>query len=368
VSGATLVAVRPLFRYCYRRDAWVLRLVGERIGPVLRSRTDWVSERSEPELTRAADRVGQLPRSRLIRPRTGLLAIAVTLAAAALGFLASRTIGSHQSSVAPRAQAASGVFSVSLPAGWRRQAAEPAQRYGLSDTITFAPATFARGEMLLVGRTATPASGLLPPSVLAAVARTASPEAVQLGGTMFYRYRSTAGVGSPASVYALPTTVGTIVGVCLAPAASSGFTGRCEQLLGTLKLASGTHTLGPSPGYAAALSAAIKKLNAVRSNAGSQLSAARSAPREASAATELAVAHADAASTIRRLSAGPASPANSALAAALRTTAAAYAALARAANHGDVRGYNEARASLAHAAGGLKSAFAQLRALGYSVA
>lgn len=366
VSAATLVALRPLFRYSYERDAWVLRVLGEWIGPVLRSRTEWVSEWTEPRPTNLGDRLDEPPEPRRIRPRARLLAIGATLTAAALGFVAARTIGSHQSGLTPHEQAALGVLRVSLPAGWRRQAAGPTQGYGLTDEITLAPATSAGGEMLL-GRTATPASGLLPPRVLSTVAPAANPQAVQLGGTTFYRYQSTAsGASSSASVYALPTTGGTIVGVCVAPGASSSFTGSCEQLLGTLRLTPGTHALGPSPGYPAALSAAIQKLNAVRASAGSQLSAAGSARREASAAQELATAHAYAASAILRLSAGSATEANSALAAALRMTGDEYAALARAATRADVSGYNAARASLAHAAGALKSAFAQLRALGYA--
>jgi hypothetical protein len=36
VSPPTLVAMRPLFRYSPGRDAYVLRLAGNRTGPVLR--------------------------------------------------------------------------------------------------------------------------------------------------------------------------------------------------------------------------------------------------------------------------------------------------------------------------------------------
>jgi hypothetical protein len=38
VPPAALALLRPLFKYHYRRDAWILRAVGDRIGPVLRPR------------------------------------------------------------------------------------------------------------------------------------------------------------------------------------------------------------------------------------------------------------------------------------------------------------------------------------------
>ena len=38
VRRSVFVAVRPFFRWSYGREAWVLRLVGRRVGPVLRVR------------------------------------------------------------------------------------------------------------------------------------------------------------------------------------------------------------------------------------------------------------------------------------------------------------------------------------------
>ena len=35
IGRMTLAALRPLFRYSYRREAWVLRLGGTKYGPVL---------------------------------------------------------------------------------------------------------------------------------------------------------------------------------------------------------------------------------------------------------------------------------------------------------------------------------------------
>jgi hypothetical protein len=36
VASPLLAGARPLFRYSYSRDAYVLRLVGRRLGPVIR--------------------------------------------------------------------------------------------------------------------------------------------------------------------------------------------------------------------------------------------------------------------------------------------------------------------------------------------
>lgn len=35
VSRSVLKLLWPIFRYTYQRDGWVLRIVGERVGPVL---------------------------------------------------------------------------------------------------------------------------------------------------------------------------------------------------------------------------------------------------------------------------------------------------------------------------------------------
>ncbi|HEY5198285.1 MAG TPA: hypothetical protein VIJ51_14795 [Solirubrobacteraceae bacterium] len=39
MSGRTIAALGPLFRYSPVRDAYVLRIVGRRRGPVLKRRT-----------------------------------------------------------------------------------------------------------------------------------------------------------------------------------------------------------------------------------------------------------------------------------------------------------------------------------------
>ena len=48
VPPLALTLLRPLFRYHYRRDAWILRSVGDRVGPVLRPRDHPVEAHAEP--------------------------------------------------------------------------------------------------------------------------------------------------------------------------------------------------------------------------------------------------------------------------------------------------------------------------------
>ena len=54
-----LVLLRPLFEYEFRRDAWVLRGIGNRVGPVLRPRAEPEQSPSEPRRTGRFDRTDE---------------------------------------------------------------------------------------------------------------------------------------------------------------------------------------------------------------------------------------------------------------------------------------------------------------------
>ncbi|MGI8412323.1 MAG: hypothetical protein ACR2LV_05425 [Solirubrobacteraceae bacterium] len=290
------------------------------------------------------------------------------LVAAVLGFtLASATTG-HESPPAPGQHASAGLLQVSFPSGWRRQAPPATPRLGLSDEIALTPTAPAAGS-LIVGRSAGPSQGLLPKSLLAALPRAPTPQIVTLGPTSFYRYPDLSPRGTRVfeSVYALPTGVGTILGVCLMPRPSPSFTSSCERILQTLRLSSGKLPPGPSPSYATGLSTAVSKLNAARSLAGAQLSRAHDAHGQATGAMALYAAHEQAASALARLNAGSASAANSALVSALRKVGDAYLTLGRAAMRNDSRSYSAAGASVMRAIHVLNSGFAQLSRLGYPI-
>lgn len=367
VPGAVLLALRPLLRHSAWRDAWILRGVGERYGPVLRHRparsapaplgVGWRWRRSEGP-----------PRSRL-RSRSTLLALPAAAVAAVLGFAIAERFGGGQPLPALDQRAVSGVVQVSFPSDWRRRTAPVIPTLGLTDELALAPAASA-GPRLVLGRSATAGPTLLPPALLAALPQAPRPQVVTLGNASFYRYLnlSPRGVRTSESVYALPTTAGTIIAACIADKPGSGFTARCERLLATVRLSSAkVLALSPSPSYGQALQAALSRLDSVRSSAGTRMSGAPAASVQAAAATELADAYHQAAAALSSLSPGPATAANSAVADALQRSGDAYRALAHATARSQKRAYASARSSVLSDASALQSALVSLGGFGYQV-
>ncbi len=374
-----LAALSPLFRYSDWRDAWVLRVIGERYGPVLlRADAEFedVYQRPASRLRRRIakaqlSRSERAPRALPLRGSGLLLTLAAMAiaAAAAVGFTVARSGANGGAVPALTRHASAGLLRLSAPSDWRRATSPVVAQLGLDDGIALSPAR-SRGEMLVIGRTVTPDPQLLPQTLLASLASAPTPQIVSLGHATFYRYLSLSPRGghSPESVYAMSTTIGTVLGVCIAPKARVSFISSCERSLATLSVGSGkTLPPGPIPGYASALSLAIKQLNAVRTAVGSQLLTASAATAQARAANSLAGAYAQAAATLSHLTAGPAGAANSAVVAALALNETAYRALARAASLQESASYSAARASLRHAASALTAAYSGLAAFGYSV-
>jgi hypothetical protein len=225
------------------------------------------------------------------------------------------------------------------------------------------------GEMLLVGRTVSGDPQLLPHTLLDSLSSVPAPQTVTLGSATVYRYLNLTPRGQKTeSIYAMSTTVGTVLGICVAPAVQTSFIGSCERSLATLVLTSGTALPpGPLPGFASALDAAIRRLNGVNASVGSQLASATAAAAQAKAADALAVADAQAATTLLPLHAGPATGAKFAVVAALRLADKAYLALGRAASRQDPTGYRAARASVAQANTALTTAYSRLATFGYRV-
>jgi len=297
--------------------------------------------------------------------------VGLGLLAAAAGFFVARSGGGRATPVPLSRHAANGLIQVAFPADWRRSAARAPALLRLTEQLAVAPEGDT-GWGLVIGRS--PATGdqrLLPTALLSALARAPVPGVVVLGKLKWYRYLnlSPRGGGPPReSIYALPTSRGTVLAACIGPASDRmGLISSCERVLSTLRLISSTAlTPGPDVAYARALNAVIAKLNTIRTRAGAQLRAGgRSAA--ARAAATLAAAHISAAGTLGRLDAGSAQAANRALTNALRMTGAAYAALGSAAASQAPARYRSARASLVVAMQALGVAFAQLSRLGYPV-
>ncbi len=301
-----------------------------------------------------------------ISPPSVALILTCTLVAAALGFTIARSAGGQQSLPVGPAQASKGLLRISIPSGWQPHTSPDLQPLALTDEMALRPATDGVGT-LVIGRIATPQPSVLPQSWLATLRQ--APQRVTLGGARFTRYLDSApqaGSGSE-SLYVVPTRAGIVVGVCLARDANSSFAGTCQRVLATLRLSSTVLGPGLSAEYAASLSTTLRNLNAARISADIQLRGARDARHQAIAESELAIAHAAAATVLLRLNAGQASAANFAVSSALRTTSDAYGALALAAARSDAHRYDLAQASLARATTELYTAFAKLRAFGYGV-
>jgi len=305
------------------------------------------------------------------RPDTVLVALLLVcvVLVSVVGFGLAR---GHGTSPAPApaldVHASVGLLRVSIPSGWHRGAPPRGPQLGLQDELALVGNR--SGGILVLGRTATSDPSLLPSSLLAVLPGTPTAQIVSLGGERLYRYLnlSPRGASGQESVYALPSTIGTIVGVCYVHGAGPGFASTCERIVGTIRPVSGSVlALGPSVSYAQGLRAVIAKLTSARSAAGARLRSARTPRGQAKAAGALAAAYSDAGSAVARLSAGPAQTASDALSVALTASGHAYAALADAASHNDAKGYSAASGSVARAAGALRAAFSRLAGFGYRV-
>jgi ATPase family associated with various cellular activities (AAA) len=292
----------------------------------------------------------------------GLAGIVV---AATLGLLlADSTESTALPALARRVTA--GPVVVSYPSSWQMTAPAFLGGFALSHSVDLSP-RHSHQQLLMLGTSAGPGDLLLPARMVAAPSHPVAGQMVRLGSMWFYRFPSVLlrrGQGR-ASVYALTTTAGVVLSICRPP--SVEFIAACERVLGALMLRPGVHTLVSSPGYARSLSDVIARLDAVRLIASSELAAAQTTNAQARVEGRLASASAQAGSAIARLKAGPAWAANARLASALKMTAGAYAAMARAASQQDTVAYRAASASLAAATAATDSALGDLAQFGYRV-
>jgi hypothetical protein len=304
----------------------------------------------------------------LISSRSAVLASLSVLFAAALGFGIARATGGSQPRTLRNKHAAAGLVQITFPSAWREERPPFAPALGLAHELAIGPGSPGRGIFVL-GTSDTKNGTSLPNPLVAVLSSRPPARIVTLGGARFYRYADVhvGATGSSGPVYTLPTTVGTVIGVCI-PQGAPRFPSSCEAILATMRLVSATALPpGQDESYAAALNTGINKLNEAGTKAVALLSSARTARAQAEAAAELATAYGDADAALRALSAGPAAAANSAVVVALRTTADAYAALAAAAARNDTRAYRTASSTVVRANAALLSALSRLRSFGYRV-
>src|SRR5579872_2098934 len=168
------------------------------------------------------------------------IALVAALGAAALAFvIAHKPHAAAAPTPALVTQLRSGVLSVSVPASWHRLSPPSGPGVPLSDEIVAGAGVPGTG-ILILGLTSTPAS-TLPQPLLRALPHAPTAQIVTLHGTSFYRYLGLTprGAGGSESVYALPTSAGTVLGQCFQRSAAPAFAATCERVIATVKLASG---------------------------------------------------------------------------------------------------------------------------------
>ncbi len=304
-------------------------------------------------------------------PRLLLLAVVGALVAAVVGFLitSSGSKKAHSSAPAPLtglAQASS--LSLKTPSGWRQQQSIPA-----IDGVTLEHALAVQastGAELVVAPVTSDGATLLPASLLATLPTPPTGEPISLPPYTLLRYPE---LGSTkAYVYAIPTTAGTLLGVCLPPPAGgqTATAAQCERMLATVRYGSAAAaTIGPSSSYGQAVSTALSQLNTTGAAAHAELQSARTPAGQAAGAERLAAAYEQAARALAGAHPEPAAEAvNGKLATALKRAAAAYGAMAAAARRNDGGAYRNARSQVRGSISAVEAAFGELQKLGYKLA
>ena len=331
-------------------------------------------EQPEPEPAREQPEPVPHPPEPAQRRTSILVAALVAALAATVGFVDAPTSRSAPRGALALAQSAStDGFSISYPREWRSVAMTnpAAASLKLSRPVTLVPST-AEGGAFIAGTTLATDATLLPKGFGATLLSAPEGAAVKLGAWTFRRYLNLlpAGAGTPETVYALPSTGGTVIASCVAPTANATmFAATCERIVATLRLASATALPPtPNPAFGRALSAVVRTLDAARTIDGQRLTSANHPSEQAAAARRLAVAHGAAATAASRLAPGPiGADADAAIVASLRNLSAAYTSPARAADRADKQGYAAASTAITQADAALAAGFARLREDGFTV-
>jgi hypothetical protein len=298
-----------------------------------------------------------------------LAGFALALVALAAGFAAR---GGDTGSAAADASNSATAGSVALRFGgeWRplaRQARLPGLR--LADPITLGES---HGTRMLAGMSQAEGPTLLPSGFTKQL--TAPPgdaPVVKVGALTAVRYRDLhlRGSEAPLEVYAAPTSRGVATFACMGPAAGATLASRCETVLTTATLTGAeAYPVGPRESYAARLRTALDVLASRRAAARATLAGARLPAAQALAATRLASAYREAAAKVGGSRPSPRDgQASASLAAALRTSAGSYSALAAATRRGRRDAYASATAGVGRGEGAVARALSELRKLGYRV-
>ncbi len=312
---------------------------------------------------------------RAARPnRLGPIALVAALGVAAIvvGFLVGSS-GNSSSSPSFTNSATVGPIQLRYPTGWQVGAALPAIP-GISFTSPVVLGRSPGGAGLTAGVVASAAGPtLLAPAFRARVAGALpTPAPVQLGSVEAYRYSDLQVAGLPGTVtlYAAPTSAGTVTLACWASnTAASKFQTDCGEVAATLRLLGATaYPLGPSAAYGHQLSATLDRLRTDTTGPLAALHAAGTPAAQAAAARQLAGAYGTAAHSLAGTTVSPLlRDAHTAIVGALTQLSGAYTQAAAAAKSGSTSGYNRAGQAIENASTSLSAALQSLRGLGYTL-
>ena len=312
---------------------------------------------------------------RAARPsRLGTIGIVAVLGVAAVvvGFLVGNS-GSGSNSPSFANSATVSPIQLRYPSGWQVGAALPAVP-GISFTTPLVLGRSPGGAGLTAGLVAAAAGPtLLAPTFRARLTGAQpAPTPVRLGSVEAYRYSGLQVAGLPGTVtlYAAPTSAGTVTLACWSSSAAAGtFQTDCGQVAATLRLLGATaYPLGPSAAYGHQLSATLDRLRSDTTGPLADLHAANTPSAQAAAARQLAAAYAAAAHSLDAATVSPLlRVAQSAIVGALARLSGAYAQAAAAAKSGSTTAYNRAGQAVDSASATLSAGLQSLRGLGYTL-
>jgi hypothetical protein len=236
-----------------------------------------------------------------VSPALVAVVAAVVVAVAVGGFVAGHSGSSKAQAPANNSSASVGPLSLTFPDSWTR-AATPAQIPGLTlkDSLGLSPKAGAAKGSLVAG-TVAGATGatLLPDTFLKTLpGAPQTNDGVKLNNLQAYRYKGLEpkGYAQPLTVYAAPTSAGSLAVAC---AGDPTFQAECERVASTLTASGATsYPLGVPKSYVDSLNTTLGQLASARTAGLARLRAAKAPAGQKAAATSIASAYGSAAGSL----------------------------------------------------------------------
>jgi hypothetical protein len=308
-----------------------------------------------------------------------LVVVLLLVTVAILGYL----IGGRSSNASPpetMREASNAVTSLTYAAGsgWTPASGAPAiPDISIAQPLVLAPRGGGAQTGLIVGQLLGSESSPLPAKLLQGLRETPETAVVDLSNTQAYRYSrvSVSGSDRALTLYTIPTSADTTEAiVCYAPAGSTGSLHACEQVAGTLSIATGRpqaevhafQALTPQKDYGSKIKVAVARVNQLLGTTRPEIRAGVLRSTAASSAQRLSEGFAVTGASLVSLSPPPAAVgAHAALSTALDRTRSAYAALSGALLAESTARYDAARSRIDTAEAALNTAVKNITLLGY---